>query len=144
VTGLVVVHAAATLILVGLILTVQFVHYPLFARVGAERFGGYQSAHTRRIGPIVMPLMLIELATAVLIAWHVPPGWTPAAAWTGLALVGAIWATTALASVPAHRALAEGWNAQAHARLVGTNWIRTLAWLGRGALVAWTLVRSLS
>jgi hypothetical protein len=39
--------------------------------------------------------------------------------------------------VPAHGRLAEGFDAGVHARLVATNWIRTMAWTLRGALVVW-------
>ncbi len=59
-------------------------------------------------------------------------------------LVGVIWATTAFASIPAHNTLANGWDTAAHAQLVLTNWIRTLAWIARGVLVVWTLGRAMS
>ena len=35
---------------------------------------------------------------------------------------------TVALSVPAHGVLAGGFDAAAHARLVGTNWLRTAAW----------------
>ncbi len=129
--------------MVGVILMVQLVHYPLFAGVGTDGFAAYESEHARRISWIVVPLMLVELATAIALVVHRPDAWPGWAAWMGLALVGIIWATTALASIPAHDTLANGWNAAAHARLVSTNWLRTLAWIVRGALVVWTLGRGL-
>jgi hypothetical protein len=96
----------------------------------------------RLITPVVMPPMLIELGAAVWLVWQRPeavPAW---AAWLGLALVGVIWASTALLQVPAHSALTAGFDAAAHSRLVATNWLRTGAWLARAALfgwLAWTL-----
>ena len=59
-------HVGATLAMTGLIWLIQCVHYPLFAQVGAEAFQDYHARHTQWITPIVGPLMLIELGTAVL------------------------------------------------------------------------------
>jgi hypothetical protein len=81
--------------------------------------------------------MLAELAAAALLVAARPravPAW---AAWTLLALVGVIWASTFLVQVPAHGTLARGFDEAAHARLVGSNWIRTAAWTARALLLAW-------
>ncbi len=142
--ALILAHAASTLAMVGVILVIQLVHYPLFAGVGASGFAAYEADHARRISWIVVPLMLIELATAVALVAYRPDAWPAWVAWLGLILVGVIWASTALASIPAHNALSGGWDAASHAKLVSTNWIRTLAWIARGALVVWTLARSMS
>jgi hypothetical protein len=142
VKALVLLHAASTLVMVGVILVVQLVHYPLFA-LASDAFPAYESAHAQRISWIVVPVMLVELATALALVAYRPDAWPGWAPWLGLALIAVIWATTALASVPAHGALAERWNAAAHARLVSTNWIRTVAWGLRGELVVWLLGRAL-
>jgi hypothetical protein len=140
---LLLVHAAATLAMFGVILVVQWVHYPLFRRVGAEGFAAYQAEHMRRITPIVAPLMTAEFATAVALVWAPPPPVPVGAAVAGLVLVGAIWATTALVQVPLHRRLTDGFDATAHRRLVRTNWARTGAWGVRAGLVLWMLGRAL-
>ena len=54
---------------------------------------------------------------------------------SGAVLVAIIWASTALIQVPCHAKLVEGFDARAHRRLVDTNWIRTIAWTLRGAIV---------
>jgi hypothetical protein len=139
VKALLLTHAAATWILLGVILVVQIVHYPLFRWVGADTFAAYQAQHMTRITWIVLPAMSVELATAVgLVAWRPPllPAWQ---VWTGLALVGVIWISTALLQVPFHRTLTDGFDAHAHRRLVQTNWIRTAAWTLRAALALWML-----
>jgi hypothetical protein len=41
------------------------------------------------------------------------------------------------------RALARGFDADVHARLVGTNWIRTAAWSARALLLAWCALAAL-
>ena len=131
--------------MVGVIWTIQLVHYPLFAGVGADGFTAYESQHAQRITWIVLPLMFAELLTAGWLAWTMPaalPGWS---VWAGLGLVGVIWASTGLLQVPLHNTLSGGFDAAAHERLVATNWVRTAAWTLRGGLVLWwTLLLSRS
>lgn len=132
-------HAAATLIMFGVILIVQVVHYPLFSQVGAAHYTTYQAQHMTRITWIVFPAMVAELVTAgLLVGWRPPaiPAWQ---AWVGLGLVGVIWASTAFVQVPIHSALTDGFDAEAHRRLVATNWIRTVAWGLRAGLVLYML-----
>ena len=93
-------NAAAAWFLTGLIWIVQVVHYPLFASVGREVFASYEAAHARLITLVVGPVMLLELAAAVALAFVRPasvPGW---AAWAGLGLLAAIWISTFLVQVP--------------------------------------------
>lgn len=128
-------HAAATWFMTGLIWVIQVVHYPLFARVGAEGYRDYQLAHQSLISLIVGPAMLVEaLATAAILATR-----RDAPAITAAILLAIIWASTAFLQVPMHNALANGFDAQAHARLVDTNWIRTIAWTARGILALYFL-----
>lgn len=129
-------HLASTLALVGLIWTIQLVHYPLMARVGAD-FVAYHSAHCARIAWLVTPLMGLEALTSVLLLAQRPAGVSATWAWVGIGLVGLIWLSTALLSVPEHSRLQQGFDAAAVERLVRTNWIRTVAWTVRGVLVVW-------
>jgi hypothetical protein len=130
---------ATTLPLAGLIWTIQRVHYPLFAHVGARSFTEYHAAHVAQITPVVLPLMGVELLAAIAcVRWPSPrvPPWFGAAM---LSLVLLAWATTALLSVPSHNALAAGFDESIHARLVLGNWLRTLAWTARSALLLWAV-----
>lgn len=141
---LLLVNAAATWGMVGVIWFVQLVHYPLFDGVGAQGFAAYEERHARQTTWVVMPLMLVEIATAAALLALRPagaPGW---ALWTGLAAVLLIWASTFLVQVPLHGRLAGGFDARVHAALVATNWVRTGLWTARGVLVAWLLHRALA
>ncbi len=126
--GLPLVHAAMTLFMVGVIWFVQIVHYPLFHRVGEAGFAEYERQHTRRTGYVLAVPMLVEFATAVALAWRLGGG----LAWSGLGLLTVIWLNTWLWQVPAHRRLEQGFDAGTHRCLVGTNWVRTMAWSARG------------
>lgn len=138
------VHAAATLFMTGLIWFVQIVHYPLFTRIGADAFHAYERDHVARTGLIVGPTMLLEAISAAallaLLALRPAPGaaWL---LWTGAALLAVIWLSTALLQVPCHRRLErDGFDAFCARRLVRTNWIRTAAWSAR-SVIALALLR---
>ncbi len=135
------IHALATVMMAGLIWFVQVVHYPLFSRVGPEAFAAYEARHQARTTWVVMPLMLAELVTAVLIAFMTPRGIAPPLAWTALVAVLLIWGSTFFIQVPLHNRLAAAFDADAAAKLVATNWIRTVLWTGR-AIVALVFLRN--
>ena len=128
------IQAAATLPLVGLIWMVQVVHYPLFATVGAEVFAGYERAHAARITWVVAPLMLAELAVSGWLAVRVPDGVPAWWCYTGAALTAGIWLSTWFLQVPRHATLAGGFDPAAHAALVSTNRVRTAFWTARGVV----------
>jgi hypothetical protein len=58
-------------------------------------------------------------------------------------LVAVIWLSTALLQVPAHGRLSAGFDAETGGFLVATNWIRTIAWSLRSAVVVWMLAYAL-
>jgi hypothetical protein len=129
-----------TLLMTGIIWFVQIVHYPLFARVGVDSFAQYEALHATRTGWVVGPLMCIEFATALLLLLDRfrPSFVTPVSAWTGAVLLLILWLATGLIQVPLHNRLGAGYDAATIAQLVATNWIRTVAWTLRSALVlAW-------
>lgn len=130
------INLVSTWFLVGLIWTIQVVHYPLFSQVGGDRFVAYEASHARLITFVVGPAMLIEAATTVLLVAARPPAIPAWVVWTGLILLGVVWLSTAVIQVPAHARLADGFDATVHQRLVGSNWIRTVAWSLRGVLLA--------
>lgn len=139
-----VVHAVTTLSLVGLIWTIQLVHYPLFERVGVTEFRAYEAEHNRRITPLVGPLMVIELVSAILLISGICPGWLPrGVAISGLLALAAIWLSTALIQVPCHGRLLREYDPNTIRWLVLSNWIRTGLWTFRGILVAAALWQAL-
>jgi hypothetical protein len=95
------VHLAATLVMVGVIWFVQIVHYLLFSRVGSGSFALYSDAHSRLTTYVVGPPMLIEAATTLLLVFRRPED-IPLTALVGHALVGVEWLSTALLQVPCH------------------------------------------
>lgn len=125
------IHLGSTLLMAGLILFVQIVHYPLMARVGEEHFQGYETGHTFRTGLLVVPLMTAELATALWLAVDSGAEKNRLVALVGMGLLAVIWLSTALLQAPAHGRLSNGFDASVHRKLVRTNWIRTVSWVAR-------------
>jgi hypothetical protein len=134
---------AATWFLCGLIWFVQVVHYPAFCDVGAVAFPPYHARHARRTTAVVVGPMVVELATALLLAARPTPWMSPAAAWGGLALVAVVWASTFALQVPMHRRLGVAFADTAHRRLCATNWIRTAAWTARAILLTASLAAAI-
>lgn len=133
------VHDASTWYMIGVIWLIQLVHYPMFEYLDRSTFLQSHGFHTSAITLVVMPGMFLELATAALLAWSR----RDAATITGLALVGVVWAMTAFVMVPLHGRLgSEGFRPEVHASLVNWNWVRTIAWTARGAIILWWLPKS--
>ncbi len=141
---LLILQIASTLILVGVIWIIQLVQYPFFSEVNAENFPKYHAAHTFWITPVVAPAMIVELITSIFIIFYPPENIDYKLLYFGLVLAIIVWASTFFLQVPMHEKLAFGFNAEAHSTLVNTNWIRTIAWSLRGALVlyfAWKTIQ---
>jgi len=128
-------NLASTLFMTGVIWFVQIVHYPLFGAVGADGFAAYEQAHSARTTWVVLPPMLVEALTALLLVLHPDPAVPRGVAWAGLALVALIWLSTFFWQVPRHALLAGGFDPAAHRFLVLSNWARTAAWTARAVLL---------
>ena len=128
-----------TFMMTGIIWFVQIVHYPLFAMAGEQQFQRYAASHARRTGWIVGPVMILELSTAILLCLtrFRPASISIRSALSGVALLLIIWASTAWVQVPLHNDLASGYRADLIRRLALSNWIRTIAWSLRTALILW-------
>lgn len=128
--------------MVGLIWTIQSVHYPLFARVPAVGFIEYEREHTSRMGRLLLLPAGIEVVSGAALVWS-----RPADVDLGLVLLAGIllavaWIVTALVQVPLHSFLVRRFDRSALEKLVRSNWIRTGLWSTRGILVALMLVQA--
>lgn len=134
-------HLFSTLAMVGVIWIIQVVHYPMFANVGRDNFAAYEQIHQTRISFVVIPFMLTELATAILLfsmAQTSNDRWLYGIA---LGLLGVVWASTFFLQVPQHAVLSAGYDEKAIRFLVLSNWIRTIAWTARGFIVTYLTVQ---
>jgi hypothetical protein len=140
---LLVIHLAATLFMVGLIWTIHYVHYPLFAYVGESTYASFQAAHVERIGKLLFVPWLTEgitligvLALAFLGTHKVlrVPAVINGAAMAVVLVISGFW------SAPAHAKLADGFDTSVHDQLMTVNLIRTLAWTACGICAVWIVL----
>jgi hypothetical protein len=139
-----VVQIATTWAMTGIIWFVQLVQYPSFGRVDPASFPAFHAHHSSAISIIVGPLMIAEAVSAVAFLWAPLRVQTPAQIWLGIGLLAIIWASTVLLQVPAHSRLGEGFDEATWRMLVNSNWLRTLAWSARAALVSYWLYETVT
>ena len=130
-----------TWFLVGLIWTIQTVHYPSFGSIDPDLYSDFQQRHMSKLGPLVGPAWFVEGVLVLAIFLTAPTSTTLLWAVIGGLLELIVIGVTIRSSMPAHASLTSGFDATVHHRLVRTNWIRTLAWSGRG-LIAFVLLWS--
>ncbi len=125
-------------LLVGLILTIHFVHYPSFRYAGGD-WAAAHAYHTSAIGPLVGPIMVFELGLATWLAYRSGGSWV----WVvPLVLVLLTWVNTFFQAVPLHNQLGAGYNQTVIERLIKANRLRTGLWVAKAMWVSWAFLRS--
>ena len=140
-----VIHLAATLFMVGLIWTIHYVHYPLFANVGESTYASFQASHVERIGKLLFVPWLTEGITLIgvlalaFLGGHKAlrvPAVINGAAMAVVLVISGFW------SAPTHAKLADGFDISLHDQLMAVNLIRTLAWTVCGVCAVWIVLSS--
>ena len=129
-----ILHLIATSVMVGVIWVVQLVHYPSFHFVELKQYTAFQRFHMSRISYVVIPAMLTELFTLILIVISMDKIDT-------LVVVSAIllifiWLMTAVFFSGVHQKLTLGYDQTVVDKLVKLNWGRTLLWTMRLLLIS--------
>lgn len=134
--AVVLAHAAATLVMVGILWMVQVVHYPLFREVGDAAYPTYQSAHISQIGPLLLLPWGIEALTVLVLVLVPDPRLGRHLPLVGAWLFAAIVVVTVVWAAPIHGLLADagGFDAALHGDLLRWNMVRTVLWTARGAV----------
>ncbi|WP_439130680.1 hypothetical protein [Polaribacter sp.] len=111
--------------LVVLIWMVQLIVYPSFLFFDAKNLISWHQKYTKRITVIVAPLMVVQLAIALL---DVYLGLSTATIIT-LCIVVLLWVFTFLSFAPVHFKISKGTHSQKLLKqLILRNWFRTLLW----------------
>ncbi|MBW3601043.1 MAG: hypothetical protein KY475_27720 [Planctomycetes bacterium] len=114
---------------------VQIAYYPNLACIGGPDFVRYQREHVRRVTAVAWTMLLLELLTALALPAFAAPAAVRTALGLNLILLLVIWRSTWFVQVPLHKILEQGFQADTHRRLVSTNWLRTICYSLRGALL---------
>ena len=122
-------------IAVGLIWTIQLVHYPSMKYIPKDRFPEYHNFHSIRISILAIPLMFAELVTSIILLYQNLNNAIQTIFLVNLILVLLIWISTFLIQVPLHNALSKEKNTEKLSKLICTNWIRTILWTARSILM---------
>ena len=128
-----VIHLIATSVMVGVIWVIQLVHYPSFHFIDIKQYTTFQRFHMSRISYVVIPAMLTELFTLILIVISMDQI-------DNLVLASAIllifiWLMTAVFFSGVHERLTQGYEQTVVNKLVKLNWGRTLFWTLRLLLI---------
>jgi hypothetical protein len=111
-------------ILLGLILTIHFVHYKSFKFIDIERFVEFHRFHTKNISFLVLPLMTSEAVLSITICYF----YFSILSLANLLLVALIWITTFLLQVPSHNKLSTGKSMPEIKKLISGNIYRVCLW----------------
>ncbi len=136
-------NAAATLVMVGIIWFVQWVHYPLLAVVSTDRASEVAVEHQRRTGHVVGLPMAVEGVSTLVLLVNRPAEVALIWPWLGAVLLAVALGSTIFLSVPRHAKMAINPDPEIGNSLVRTNWPRTVAWSARGIIVVVMLVQVL-
>ena len=118
----------ATCLMTGVIWFVQWVHYPLLAKVPVDRAVETAIDHQRRTGQVLAIPMAVEGFTTLGLLIIRPESVHIFWPWFGAVLLAVALGSTVFVSVPLHAKMATNPTADVGQRLVVTNWPRTIAW----------------
>lgn len=125
------IQAFASFNMLGIILIIQFVHYPSFIFIDKSQFQSFEKNHSRKISFIVAPLMMAELLIALILSFD-----NPSLIQNSISIITIlICLSTFLISVPIHKRLLAGYSKELIEILIKTNWIRTILWIIKSILV---------
>ncbi len=115
----------SNIFLVGLIWTIQVVHYPSFRFVDKKKYDDFQQFHMSAVTFVVMPVMVIELFSGLVLTLTLYKN-----IWFVLSFLTLlfIWAWTFFVNVPIHSKLIHDSSDDLIKSLVRSNWPRTVGW----------------
>lgn len=126
-------HLISTSMMVAIIWIVQILHYPAFLFIDKERYTEFQQFHMNKISYIIIPLMLVELISGLSILFTVEN--IQFSFYVSLSLLILIWLITGLFFTKFHSELSKKFSHNTILRLIRLNWIRTVFWTIRLALL---------
>ena len=115
--------------MVGVIWVIQLVHYPSFHFIKPDIYTVFQKFHMEKISMIVMPMMIAELITVLLLLYSEDS--KNILIIISFILLIIIWGITAVFFSGVHNKLMVGYQETIVNNLIVMNWIITLLWTMR-------------
>ena len=129
-----IIHLIATSVMVGVIWIIQLVHYPSFHFIERNQYTTFQRFHMSRISYVVIPAMVTELFTLILIIISIDQ--VNLIILTSALLLIVIWLMTAVFFSGVHQKLTLGYDQAVVEKLIKLNWGRTLLWTLRLLIIS--------
>jgi hypothetical protein len=123
------VHFATTWALIGAVWFVQVVYYPALRLFSKDEFKELERFHIRRTSALVLPVMLLEGITAIILAFQGP------LLIFNAFLLALIWGMTFGGCFPTHVKLKEGYSERLYQRLTDIHAARVGLWTLRGIIL---------
>ena len=127
------IHLIATSMMVAIIWIVQILHYPTFLFIDRKQYTDFQQFHMNKISYIIVPIMAVELFSGLGILFIIQK--QQISFYVSFALLILIWMITGLLFTKYHSDLSKKYNEETILQLIRFNWIRTLFWTIRFALL---------
>ena len=127
------IHLIATSMMVAIIWIVQILHYPTFLFINKKQYTDFQQFHMNKISYIIVPIMVVELFSGLGILFIIQK--QQISFYVSFALLILIWMITGLLFTKYHSDLSKKYNEETILQLIRFNWIRTLFWTIRFALL---------
>tara|TARA_Y100000817_G_scaffold170901_1_gene133459 strand:- start:388 stop:813 length:426 start_codon:yes stop_codon:yes gene_type:complete len=127
------IHLIATSMMVAIIWIVQILHYPTFLFINKKQYTDFQQFHMNKISYIIVPIMAVELFSGLGILFIIQK--QQISFYVSFALLILIWMITGLLFTKYHSDLSKKYNEETILQLIRFNWIRTLFWTIRFALL---------
>jgi hypothetical protein len=131
-------NLAVTLFLTGLVWVLQVVQFPLMLSARSIDFPNYVKQQRARNTILMAPPMLAEMITAVWLLYD--PRAPHRDAFHALLLLIVIWIATFAWIIPIHAKLIRSFDEDLVRKLIRRNWIRTICWTLRSAILLWMLM----
>ena len=131
--SLLIMHFLSTVWMLAVIIFVQLLHYPSFLFVEPHKYKRFFQFHQNRISIIVVPPMLVELCSLILLNHHFH--FSKLLLLISLLLLILIWLSTFLIQVPQHQLLIKNPSLALINLLIRFNWIRTFLWTLKSVII---------
>ena len=123
-------HFAASWGMVAIIWFVQINQYPLLRLIDLNNLKKFETANIKKTERVVIPFMLIELLTGVILLFKLSYLF-----YFAFLILLTVWIYTFVAIVPLHMKLKTTPDQTIVDRLVKKNWVRTVLWTLKGFVV---------
>ena len=127
------IQVITTWLMLGVFWFVQLIHYPLFKNI-KDCFVQYERKNVKRTAAFIPPIVVIDIVTNVMALILADEGLYVSFISAALVLNILTWLTTFLFQMQMHQKLSVQYSDKLLAKLVGTNWIRTILWTGKSGV----------